>query len=137
MEVHGAQHRGFAMKRKWKLLLGVAALTVASSSGAFAQNAPPSYQADPSIYKVIFEDANSRVVLGTWAPGAGDKPHSHTAGSIAYALTDCTLELTSAEGKTMTLHPKAGEANAVPATASHTSRNAGPAECRVVLYERK
>jgi hypothetical protein len=77
------------------------ALASFASSAAFAQNAPPTFQADPNVYKVIFEDQNFRVIAATWVAGATDKPHSHPVPSIAYELTDCTLEITSADGKTI------------------------------------
>lgn len=118
------------------MIAGIA-IGVATSTGAFAQNSPPTYQADPSVYKVIFEDQNFRVILGTWAPGVTDKPHSHPVPSVAYALTDCTLQLTSADGKTVTLHPKVGVVTPVPITASHTAHNIGATECRTVFVERK
>ena len=124
------------MNRKYTFVLGLATL-IAAPAAALAQSAPPTYQADPSVYKIIFEDQNFRVISGTWAPGATDKPHSHPVPSIAYALTDCTLQLTSADGKTVTLTPKAGSANAAPVTASHTAHNMGPSECRTVFVERK
>jgi hypothetical protein len=125
------------MNRNWNFVLGAAAVIASSSTGALAQNAPPTYQADPSVYKLIFEDQNFRVILGTWAPGVTDKPHSHPVPSVAYALTDCTLQLTSAEGKTVTLRPKVGVATTVPITASHTAHNIGSTECRTVFFERK
>jgi hypothetical protein len=102
-----------------------------------AQNAPPTYQADPSVYKVIFEDANFRVIAATWKAGQADKPHSHPVPSIVYSVNDCTLKLTAADGKTTTLTPKTGAANAVPVTASHTAENTGSGECRAILVERK
>jgi hypothetical protein len=46
-------------------LLGLSALVI-SIGAAAAQNAPPSYEADPSVYKVIFEDQNFRVISATW-----------------------------------------------------------------------
>lgn len=125
------------MNRKWKLVLGSTALAVTSSIGAFAQSSPPTYQADPSVYKVIFEDQNFRVILGTWAPGVTDMPHAHPVPSVAYALSDCALQLTSADGKTVTLHPKVGVVTTVPVTASHTAHNIGSTECRTVFVERK
>ena len=124
------------MNRNWSFVLGAAAIVATSSTGALAQNAPATYQADPSVYKLIFEDPNFRVILGTWAPGVTDKPHSHPVPSVAYALTDCTLQLTSADGKTVTLHPKVGVVTTVPITASHTAHNIGSTECRTVFVER-
>lgn len=125
------------MNRNWGFVLGAAAMIATSSTSALAQNAPPTYQADPSVYKLIFQDQNFRVILGTWAPGVTDKPHSHPVPSVAYALTDCALLLTSADGKTVTLHPKVGVVTTVPITASHTAKNIGSTECRTVFVERK
>jgi len=106
-------------------------------SAAVAQTAPPTYEADPSVYKIIFEDQNFRVIAATWQAGQGDKPHSHSVGSLAYALTDCALKVTSADGKVADINPKVGHANTVPMTPSHTATNVGPGECRVILIERK
>jgi quercetin dioxygenase-like cupin family protein len=116
-------------------LAGTALASMASA--ALAQNAPPTYQADPSVYKVIFEDQNLRVIAATWKAGQTDKPHSHPVPSIAYAVTDCALKLTSPDGKSVNITPKAGSANAVPITASHTAENVGAAECRTLFVERK
>ena len=56
------------------LALGAMALMSLASSAAMAQNAPPSYEGDPDVYKVIFEDQNFRVIdsirkikRGLWA----------------------------------------------------------------------
>ena len=107
------------------------------ASAAAAQNAPPTYQADPSVYKIIFEDANFRVIAATWKAGQTDKAHSHRVPSVAYAVTDCTLKLTGPDGKTTNISPKAGSSNAIPVTASHTAENTGATECRSVFVERK
>ncbi len=123
------------MKLKWKLALAVACL-IASSTSLFAQNSPPTYQADPSVYKVIFENENFRVILATWPPGVADKPHSHLLPTVAYALTDCAFELTE-NGKTAIFKPKAGAISAIPVTPSHTAKNIGSNECRTMFFERK
>ena len=47
-------------------------LGVASPSIAVAQNAPPTYQGDPDVYKVIFEDQNFRVISATRKKGVHD-----------------------------------------------------------------
>jgi uncharacterized protein involved in exopolysaccharide biosynthesis len=57
------------MGRYSKIVLSAAAFASVASA-ALAQNAPPTYQADPSVYKVIFEDANFRVIEATWKAGA-------------------------------------------------------------------
>jgi hypothetical protein len=117
--------------------LSLTALLYLTPSAAFAQNAPPTYEADPSVYKVIFEDQNFRVIAATWKAGMTDKPHSHPVPSIVYTVTDCSFRLRSADGKTVELNPKAGGAMAVPITPSHTAENAGSKDCQGILVERK
>ena len=70
------------------VVLGTIAM-LSVTSFALAQSAPPTYRADPSIYKVIFEDQNFRVIEATWKNGEHDKGHSHPVASVAYGLTDC------------------------------------------------
>lgn len=125
------------MKRSATMILGLTALLYVAPSAAVAQNSPPTYQADPSVYKVIFEDQNFRVIAATWKAGATDKPHSHPVPSVAYSVTDCAFKLTSADGKIVNLNPKAGTAQAVPITASHTATNISPTDCQAVFVERK
>jgi len=50
------------MKAYVGLLLGTAMIIGMSSSSAVAQTAEPTYKGDPSVYKLIFEDANFRVI---------------------------------------------------------------------------
>jgi hypothetical protein len=61
------------MNRCTTLALGTMAMLSVVSFGALAQTAPPTYQGDPSVYKVIFEDQNFRVIEGTWNKGQHDK----------------------------------------------------------------
>ncbi|HLG83899.1 MAG TPA: hypothetical protein VKY22_23040 [Bradyrhizobium sp.] len=114
--------------------LGTAAICL---SAATAQDAPPSYQADPAVYKVIFEDQNFRVIAATWPKGATDKPHSHPLAFVVYALDDCTVRVHNPDGTTRELKNKAGVATAGPITSSHTAENIGASDCRAILVERK
>ena len=124
------------MFRPMKFALISAAMVTASA--AVAQNAPPTFQADPDVYKVIFEDQNFRVITGTWKKGAAaDRPHSHQLPFVIYAVNDCTLRLRDPDGTTREAHPKAGTAIAGPITASHTAENIGAGDCSVVFVERK
>jgi hypothetical protein len=59
-----------------------AAIIVGTASGAVAQTAEPSYKGDPSVYKVIFEDANFRVIEGIRKAGVHDKVHGHPLPSL-------------------------------------------------------
>jgi len=102
-----------------------------------AQSAPPTYQADPDVYKVIFEDQNFRVIAATWKKGVHDKSHSHPVPSVAYSLTDCMSRIYEPDGKTREVNNKAGAAHAVPIIQSHSAENIGPADCSVVFVERK
>ena len=105
---------------------------------ALAQNAPPSFQGDPSVYKVIFEDQNFRVIEAVRKAGVHDKLHSHPVPSVVYNLTDCTTKLYDANGKLVrTANAKAGTADTVPVIAAHTAENTGTTDCRQIFVERK
>jgi hypothetical protein len=114
-----------------------AGLLYALSSAAIAQTAPPSYQADPDVYKVIFEDQNLRVIKSVRKKGVHDKPHSHPLASVIYFLTDCPTRLYLPDGKTVENTSKAGTAQAVPVTQSHSAENIGPADCESLFVEKK
>jgi quercetin dioxygenase-like cupin family protein len=125
------------MHRCSTIALGATALLFTVSSAALAQNSPPTYQADPSVYKVIYENDNFRAIAATWEAGQTDKPHSHPVPSVLYSLTDCTLKVTNADGTTRDVKNKAGAAMDVPITASHSAHNVGDTTCRVVFVEQK
>jgi hypothetical protein len=46
------------MNRRMTLALSTMAVLFMASSVAVAQDAPPTYEGDPDVYKVIFEDQN-------------------------------------------------------------------------------
>lgn len=114
-----------------------AASLVGITSAALAQNPPPSYQADPDVYKVIFEDQNFRVIDINRKPGTTDKPHSHPVAGVIYNITDCSTKLRDASGQTRDNAAKAGTASATPIVASHTAENTGTAACHQVIVEKK
>src|ERR1700716_3801332 len=91
-----------------KMILGAAMIVGMASAGAVAQTVEPTYKADPSVYKVIFEDANFRVIEGTRKAGVHDKAHSHPVASIIYNVTDCKTKTYAADGKTSETERKAG-----------------------------
>ena len=122
------------MIRRTTLVLSVSMIWIASTA---ALEAPPSYQADPTVYKIIFEDQNFRVIAGTWKKGSTDKPHSHPAPFVVYALDDCTLRLRNPDGTSREVKNKAGTAVAGPITSSHTAENVGESDCRGIFVERK
>ena len=116
------------MTRRIRVALSLAAGVIAST--AAAQNAPPSYQGDPDVYKVIFEDQNFRVIAATWKKGTTDKPHGHPVPFIAYALDDCTIRIHNPDGSTRDINNKAGAATPGAITASHTAENISATDCR-------
>jgi hypothetical protein len=127
----------------FKLLSGLAvaaslALAVVIAGGAMAQTAEPSYKGDPAVYKVIFEDANFRVIEAVRKKGVHDKPHSHPIPSIVYNITDCKTKLYAADGKVVGENErKAGTASASPVTPNHSAENTGDADCKQVFVEKK
>ena len=123
------------MKRHAMLALSATSILIASA--AAAENAQPTYQADPDTYKLIFEDQNFRVIAATWKKGTSDKPHAHPLPFVIYQLDDCTLRLRNPDGSTRSITGKAGTAFAGVVTASHTSENPGAADCHAIFVERK
>jgi hypothetical protein len=119
--------------------LGAAALLSLASSPIVAQEAPPTYEADPSVYKLIYEDEHFRVIDGLRKKGVHDKLHSHPVPSIVYYLTDCTDQLYDADGKSAgtPIAGKAGTVRPVPIVRAHSAENVGPADCEEIFVERK
>jgi hypothetical protein len=109
----------------------------ADSTAAMAQTVEPSYKADPSVYKVIFENDQFRVIESVRKKGVHDKPHSHPLPSVVINLTDCKTKLYAAGGKTIERDSKADTAGAVPIVASHSAENIGNADCKQVFVEKK
>lgn len=120
------------MRRLPVFILSATALAL-TASWALAQTAPPTYQGDPDVYKVIFEDQNFRVIAVTRKKGVHDKAHGHPLPSIVYNIT----KIYAADGKTNEVPGKAGTANAVAPVASHSAENIGPADCQQIFVERK
>jgi hypothetical protein len=75
------------MNRSITLALSTMALFFMASSVTLAQDAPPTYEGDPDVYKVIFEDQNFRVIAVTRKKGVHDKAHGHPVPSATLHLT--------------------------------------------------
>src|SRR5689334_8668859 len=116
---------------------GAIAAVLVTATVAFAQTAPPTYQGDPDVYNVIFEDQNIRVIATMRKKGVHDKAHRHPVPAIVYNITDCTTKLYAADDKTTENQSKAGTASAVPVIASHSAENIGPTDCQQLFVERK
>jgi hypothetical protein len=119
------------------LLGGVAIVSGMTSSGALAQTAEPTYKADPSVYKVIFEDDNFRVIQAIRNKGVHDKAHGHPVPFVTYNVTDCKTRLYSADGKTTEREAKAGTVQPGVVVGSHSAENIGDAACQQIFVEKK
>jgi hypothetical protein len=120
-----------------KMLFGAAMMVGMVSTGAVAQTAEPTYKADPDVYKVIFEDANFRVIEANRKKGVRDKGHGHPVASVVYYVTDCKTKVYAADGKTTETSYKAGTVRANPVIASHSAENTGTAACKTIFVEKK
>jgi hypothetical protein len=118
-------------------LLGTAMMIGMGTPGAVAQTAEPTYKGDPDVYKVIFEDANFRVIEANRKKGVHDKAHGHPVPSIVYFLTDCKTKQYLADGTTAEGEGKAGTVRANPVVASHSAENTGTTDCRQIFVEKK
>jgi len=112
------------------------AIMVGFVSAAAGQAAEPTYKGDPDVYKVIYEDANIRIIEAIRKAGVTDKMHGHPVPSVVYSITDCQTRQT-ADGKSMQTDSKAGQARAVPVVAGHTATNTGPNDCKQLFIEKK
>jgi hypothetical protein len=116
---------------------GAAVVLAMASTGTSAQTAEPTYKGDPDVYKLIFEDANFRVIEVLRKKGVKDKPHGHPSPAVVYNITDCKTRQYSPDGKSADSDRKAGSVNAVPIIASHSAENIGEADCKQVFVEKK
>ena len=114
-----------------------AAMIVGTASNVVAQTAEPSYKGDPTVYNVIFEDANFRVIEATRKKGVHDKVHGHPLPFVIYNVTDCKTKLYAADGKTVERDDKAGGASALAPVASHSAENTGSGDCKQIFVEKK
>jgi hypothetical protein len=113
-----------------------AMITFGPISGAFAQAAEPSYKGDPDVYKIIYEDANLRIIEAVRKAGITDKIHGHPVASVVYSVTDCKTKIT-ADGKSTETDVKAGAIRALPVIAAHTGENTGANDCKQLFIEKK
>ena len=117
-------------------LVAALAVLLMSSEGAWAQEAPPPYLADPEVYKVVAEGATLRMTMNILKPGQRDKYHSHKE-TAAYYIADCHVRVYTPDGKFIERTIKAGTTSVGGAVVSHSVENIGQTECRVIVTEPK
>lgn len=125
------------MNRYTMLGLSTLGLLTAAVCAAVAQTAPPTFQGDPDVYKVIFEDQNFRVIEAIRKAGVHDKTHGHPLPSVVYNVTDCSGNIYTPDGKSTPFSAKAGSVGAVPVVASHSAENTSTTDCHQIFFERK
>jgi hypothetical protein len=101
-----------------------------------SNNAPPSYVADPAVYKVIDENDQFLVISAKRPVGHRDAWHSHLALTW-YNLTDCPSRVYTPDGKTVEFIAKANSHGLMSAVPSHALENIGTAECGQIIVEHK
>jgi hypothetical protein len=118
-----------------RLRIVISAICYATATSA--QVAPPTFQGDPDVYKIIYEDQNFRIIESVRKVGVRDKPHGHPLPSVVYNLTDCQSRQYAPDGKTSDNAVKAGVVTPIPVIASHEAENTGAVDCRQLFIERK
>ncbi|MGC2062540.1 MAG: hypothetical protein WA610_06145 [Thermodesulfovibrionales bacterium] len=128
------------MKNLTYLIMSILLATFAlgmTTNMAMAADVEPSYKASPEVYKVISENEHFRVIISTWKPGQRDAMHSHEGPLVGYRLTDCNLKVYTPDGNAKAREAKRGEALFNPVIAAHAVENVGPADCQLLIVEKK
>jgi len=121
------------MIRLW-LLIGAVLLSL--SNGAAAQAAPPAPAQNPSdVYKLLLDNANVRVYLATFKPGAKVAPREFP-NHLIYMQTDGTLVFEQAGHTGYEMTFKAGDAQWFPAQ-TRAMENDTNQEVRLLIVEVK
>ena len=125
-----------------RFAFGIVALTCSalmSAPPSLAQQAPSGPKAAPDVYKILAENAQWRVIEGTWQPGQEDNFHSHPADRVSLIRTDCKLHISKPDGTFRVAAPKAGRVivRTGKPVASHKAKNIGQSVCIVRIVELK
>lgn len=102
-------------------------------------DAPIANVASPKVYKLIAENAQWRVLEGTWQPGQEDHFHSHPGDRVSIFPMNCDLRLINPDGSYKDVHPKAGRAKVRTGkpVKAHKAKNIGKKVCRLMIVELK
>jgi quercetin dioxygenase-like cupin family protein len=113
-------------------LIAAAVLSFVGLSTARAQDP---LKAEPSHFKVIFENEQVRVLRVNYGPHEKSAMHEHP-GNVVIAVTDTHVKITLADGKTTEATKKAGESWWQDA-AKHTTENMSDKPLEVIQVELK
>jgi quercetin dioxygenase-like cupin family protein len=87
----------------------------------------------PTIYKVLFENDQVRMLEVTMMPGDASAMHYHP-DSIVYVVAGGKARMSAPDGSNMDMEVKAGEPFWQPA-GSHAVENTGGAEIKAIMVE--
>ena len=121
--------------KSFRLLMFTTALLAVLAVATPAAKAQDIVKVAPQKCKVLLDNDRVRVIRVVNEPGGKVPMHSHPP-YIAYALTSGTERLTSPNGRVVINTLKAGHATWSNG-ATHSGKNIGKTEIRVVLIELK
>jgi len=123
------------MKNRRLIAAGVAAATLSLVLGVVAALAQDPLKEDPSMNKLVLENARVRVYEVKNPPGGTLKMHSHP-DHVVYFLDAGSAKFTTVDGKVTEAKVKAGEAIWSDAV-THSVLNTGTTPLRAVVIELK
>lgn len=93
---------------------------------------------DPAHYKLLFENAQVRVLRSWREPGGAEPLHEHTgAGRVTVFLTNLDAATKTPSGATSVQHQLAGDATWTAGSVVHRSTNTGKNRLEVIVVEVK
>jgi quercetin dioxygenase-like cupin family protein len=87
----------------------------------------------PTLYKVLADSMNIRVLMATYKPGASSEMHGHPDNAI-YVVGSGTAEFTLKDGSKQTLTLDSGVAQVRPGE-MHSVKNTGKTTLKVLIVE--
>jgi len=132
MQARIARYRSLRHHAAQFAALAIPVVLLFAAAGAGAQDV---VQVGGDSHKVLFENAQVRMLAVHIKPGQKVPMHSHPA-NVSYYLSDGKLRITLADGKTVEKEPKSGTAGWSDAV-THAVENIGSADFTQVQVELK
>ena len=117
--------------KRFSFFLAACACMLLISQRAQAQDF---FKTDAGMFKLLADTTFASIAEVTFEPGAKTNTHTHSAAFI-YALSDGTLTVHYADGKTMEIALKAGDSMLGPADGPHWTENKGKKAIKFLLVE--
>lgn len=117
------------------VLAGILAAGLGWKAAAAADPSMDPIKVGPNVYKTVFENDRVRTLEVTFNPGDKIALHTHP-DHFAYALTEGSLKITNAAGKSVDVAGKPGQLFWIDAE-SHAAENTGKTVFRLLVVELK